>query len=175
MNSKNNDNMKSKLLWMSLLLLTLSGLGSCSSDDDESELNLKTVVYESNPTTLDGTWHMVSASYGWGGTETYQAGEVTVTFNEAEKTMKVEAKNDLFLRSGSYSFKTTTEKRRIYTGQLVDAEYQVMVVQYHDEALGDREVKYTYDFHDGMLFLDGGMASDGPGYYFKKPVRNLVW
>ena len=167
--------MKSKLLWMSLLLLTLSGLGSCSSDDDESELNLKTVVYESNPTTLDGTWHMVSVSYGWGGTETYQAGEVTVTFNEAEKTMKVEAKNDLFLRSGSYSFKTTTEKRRIYTGQLVDAEYQVMVVQYHDEALGDREVKYTYDFHDGMLFLDGGMASDGPGYYFKKPVRNLVW
>ena len=167
--------MKKYMLWMSLLLLTLAGLSSCSSDDDESELNLKDAVYESNPTTLDGTWHMVSASYGWGGTKTYQAGEVTVTINEAEKTMKVEEKKDLFLKSGYYSFKTITEKRRIYNNQWVDAEYQVMVVQYPDEAYGEREVKYNYDFHDGMLFLDGGMASDGPGYYFKKPVRNHIW
>ena len=157
------------MLWMSLLLLTLAGLSSCSSDDDESELNLKDAVYESNPTTLDGTWHMVSASYGWGGTKTYQAGEVTVTFNEAEKTMKVEDKKNIhFLKSGNYPYNTTTEKSRIYTYQWVDVEYQKIVIQYSDEAFGEREVRYTYGFYDGMLCLDGGIASDGPGYYLMK-------
>ena len=159
---------KNFLLWMGALLLLAVGICSCS-DDSESELDPRGVVYESSPTTLDGIWHMVSASYGMGGTKTYSAGEITVTFNEAEKTMKVEDKKNIyFLKSGNYPYKTTTEKSRIYTYQWVDVEYQVIIIQYSDEAFGNREVRYTYGFHEGMLCLDGGMASDGPGYYFKK-------
>ena len=33
----------------------------------------------------------------------------------------------------------------------------------------NREVKYIYGINDGMLVLDGGGASDGPCYSFKKP------
>ena len=156
---------------MSALMVLAVSICSCSNDDEpESELNPKSEVYESNPTTFNGIWHMVSADYGMGGTKTYPAGEITVTFNEAEKTMKVEKKdnNSSFLKSGNYSYTTTTEKSRIYTYQWVDVEYRVIVIQYSDEAFGPREVKFTYGFNDGMLLLDDGMAYDGPGYFFKK-------
>ena len=33
------------------------------------------------------------------------------------------------------------------------------------------EVRYTYRFNDGMLYLDDGIAYDSPGYYFKKLVN----
>ena len=158
-------------LWMSALMVLAVSICSCSNDDEpESELNPKSEVYESNPTTFNGIWHMVSADYGMGGTKTYPAGEITVTFNEAEKTMKVEKKdnNSSFLKSGNYLYTTTTEKNRIYTYQWVDVEYQVIVIQYSDEAFGQREVKYSYGFFDGMLLFDDGIAYDGPGYYFKK-------
>jgi len=168
------------MIWMGALLISVVGMSSCSKDD-ESELDPKLdtvliidsiptdVIYENNPTTLEGVWHMVSANYGFGGEKTIQAGEIMVTFNEAEKTMKIENKGSYhFLNSGNYPFKTTTEQRRIYTYQWVDVEYPVIIIQYSDEAFGEREVRYTNSFYNGMLCLDGGMAYDGPGYYFKK-------
>ena len=159
-------------LWMSVLLLMIAGLSSCCSDD-ESDLNSKDVVYESNPKTINGTWYMVSANYGFGGTEKYQAGEISVTFNEATKTMSIEDKKNInFLKSGNYPYEITTEKRRIYTYQWVDVENQVIVIHYSDEVYGNRDVRYVYSFYDGMLVLDGGMASDGSGYYFKK-IKDL--
>ena len=159
-------------LWMSVLLLMIAGLSSCCCDD-ESDLNSQDVVYESNPKTINGTWHLVSANYGFGRTEKYQAGEISVTFNEATKTMSIEDKKNInFLKSGNYPYEITTEKRRIYTYQWVDVENQVIVIHYSDEVYGNRDVRYVYSFYDGMLVLDGGMASDGPGYYFKK-IKDL--
>lgn len=160
---------KNCIFWMGVLFLTIAGLSSCSSDDSDSVSN--GVVYESNPRTLNGTWHMVSASYGFGGEEKYQPGETTVTFNEAAKTINVENKKNVrFLKSGSYPYDVTTEKRSIYTYQWVEAELQVMVIHYNDEeGYGNCNLRYFYGFQDGMLVLDGGMASDGPGFYFKKP------
>ena len=162
---------KSYFLWISALLILVGGISSCSNDD-ESETNLKEVVFENNPTTLNGIWHMVSASFGLGGTESYQAGEITITFDETEKTMKVEnRKNIHFLKNGNYTFKTTIEKSRIYTYQWVDVENQVITIQYSVDTDDFREVKYTYGIQDGILYFDGGIASDGPGYYFKKQAN----
>lgn len=158
---------KSLMIWMGALLISVVGMSSCG--DDESELNPQDVVYESTPTFFNGIWHMVIANYGFGCEETFQAGEVTINFNEADNTMKVENKKNInFLKSGNYPFETITEKRRIYTYKWVDVEYQVIVIQYSDEAFGKREVRYNYSFYDGKLCLDGGMSYDGPGYYFKK-------
>jgi hypothetical protein len=103
---------KSILFWIGVLVVTLStGLSSCNTDG-ESDFNTGNVNYESNPINLNGTWHMVSASFG----------------------------------------------------------YQVVVIHYSVEASGNRDVRYIYSFHDGMLVLDSGMASDGPGYYLKKLI-----
>ena len=72
---------------------------------------------------------MVSANYGFGGTEKYQVGEISVTFNEATKTMSVENKKNInFLNNGNYPYEISTEKNRIYTYQWVDVEYQVIVI-----------------------------------------------
>ena len=153
---------KNSLFWICALLLMIAGLSSCSSDDQDS-------VYESNPTILNGSWDMVGASYGFSGVEEYQSGEITVTFDEARKTMNVENKKKInFLASGSYPYKTTTVKKQIYTYQEEDVEVLELNVQYSDEVFGDQEIRYTYGFHNGMLYLDRGMASDGPGYWFKK-------
>lgn len=162
---------KSILFWIGVLVVTLStGLSSCNTDG-ESDFNTGNVNYESNPINLNGTWHMVSASFGFGGTVEYRASEISVTFDEATKTMNVEnKKNTAFLKSGSFSYEITTERRQIYTYQWVDVEYQVVVIHYSVEASGNRDVRYIYSFHDGMLVLDSGMASDGPGYYLKKLI-----
>ena len=152
---------KNLLFWIGAVLLLVlgAGLGSCSNDE-ESE--------ESNPTTLDGTWHMVSAMVGEGYyREEYQAGEVTITFDDKSKNLIVENNSNKeipFLKSGNYSYNTRTEQRRMLTYQWVDVEYNVITIQSHDF----REVKYTYRLYDGTLCLDGGMEADGPGYFFKK-------
>ena len=154
-----------------MLVLALCTSFSSCNNDDESGFNTDNVNYESNPKNLNGTWHMVSASFGFGGTVEYQAGEISVTFNDATMTINVEnKKNTAFLKSGNYTYEITTEKRQIYTYQLVDVEYQVVVIHYSVEASGNRDVRYIYSFHDGMLVLDSGMASDGPGYYLKKLI-----
>ena len=149
---------KNLLLCLSALLLTI-GWSSCSKDDE----------VDNRLTTLDGTWNLVKASYGLVGIQEYQAGEVTITFNNKYKRIVV--KNDKgidFLKSGVYPYKIETEQRRILTYEWVDVEYQVIVINYTDEVWGDREVRYIYDFSDGMLVLDGDMAADGPGYYFTR-------
>ena len=82
---------KSILFWIGVLVVTLStGLSSCNTDG-ESDFNTGNVNYESNPINLNGTWHMVSASFGFGGTVEYRASEKSVTFDEATKTMAANA------------------------------------------------------------------------------------
>ena len=151
--------MKTKtIIGMMLMLMALVGMSSCSSDDE----------VDSGLMTSEGTWNMVKASYGFGGVQEYQAGEVTISFNDKSLIVK-NNKGINFLKSGTYPYKTETEQRRILTYEWVDVEYHVIVIDYTDEAWGNREVKYTYEYRDGMLVLDGGSASDGPCYYFRKP------
>ena len=93
-------------LWIIGMLMGAIGMVSCSDDDDEIEY-----VYESSPTTLDGSWHLISASYGIQGVQDYKAGEITLTFDDANKTLKVENRKKIsFLDSGTYRYRTTTEK-----------------------------------------------------------------
>ena len=85
--------MKKRILMvMSAVLMMAVGVCGCSSDDDEVLLrgnDPKEVVYDENPTTLDGVWHMVEYSNGWGKLTDYNGGEVTLKIDEATKTLKV--------------------------------------------------------------------------------------
>ena len=149
---------KNGLIWICTLILMIAGLSSCSSDDQESV-----------STILNGTWDMVWASYGFSGVEEYQPGEITVTFDEVRKTLNVENKKKIrFLPSGSYPYKTTTVKQHIYTYQEEDVEIKELIIPYSDETFGDQEIRYTYGFINGLLYLDRGVEADGPGYWFKK-------
>ena len=161
-------NTKRLYLFLPLLLALILGSVGCSKDD-ATDVDPTDEAYESNPTTLNGTWHMISASYGLGGVKSYQSGEITVTFNEAEKTMKVDDKKNIeFLKSGDYPYEITNEKSSILSkGQWIDVDNQVIVIHYNDEG-HNRENKYIYQFYNGMLVLDGGISCDGPGYFLKK-------
>lgn len=158
---------KSRILWICALLMLTIGMSSCSDDESESQ----GVNYVDNPKTLDGTWFLVKASYGFGGIKEYAPGEIAISINKSNKTLSVDVQNDEqareFLKSGTYPYTTAKETRQIFTKDWMNVEYEVMSIQVSDE-LGSHEVKYDYYFRDGMLFLDGGVAVDGPGYFFKK-------
>ncbi|MBQ9650170.1 MAG: hypothetical protein IJV25_07075 [Prevotella sp.] len=159
-----------KYLWVFGALMMVLGLCGCS-DGDGSELDSGNLIFESNPTTLDGTWCMVSASFAENGIKEYQPDDVVVTFNAATGTMRVENKRvNIFLKTGTYFYTTTTKKDPNF-----DTESRVLVIRWSDEAFDDMEARCTYYFHDGMLCLDWGVAVDGPGYYFRKPIQNQNW
>ena len=148
--------------YLPLLLLMAGALfvASCSSDDDEN------MEMRQHIQPLLGTWQLVSAEYGESGTQDYQAGDLTITFND-NMTLTVENNKGIILfKEGSYPYITTIEQSRILTYQWADAEYSVLVVKVSDE----REDRYIYSLHDDTLFLDGGAASDGPGFVFKRRI-----
>ncbi len=144
------------------LLLLVAGamfVASCSSDDENMEMR-------QHVQPLLGTWQLVSAEYGESGTQDYQAGDLTITFND-NMTLTVENNKGIILfKEGSYPYITTIEQSRLLTYQWADAEYPVLVVKVSDE----REDRYIYSFHNDTLFLDGGVVSDGPGFVFKRRI-----
>ena len=158
-NSNERMMKKSNFYWLcALLMLALTG---CSDDDGLG----------ASAETLDGRWLLVKADYGYGGFKKYEVGQTVLKINLADKTMTVshskEGADDTFLKSGVYSFTTTTEQSRIYTYKWVDEEHQIIKIKTTDE-FGDHEHKYMYSIKDGMLFFDGGVAYDGDGYLFSR-------
>ena len=158
--------MKKVLLLTGAPLLMMAGVlfvASCSSDVENMETRRHIQA-------LFGTWQLVSAKYGESGTQDYQAGDLTITFND-NMTLTVENnKCILFFKEGSYPYITTIEQSRILTYQWADVEYSVLVVKVSDE----REDRYIYSLHDDTLFLDGGVVSDGPGFVFKRRTPDSI-
>ena len=78
-------NMRTKaFLLMSLLLLSLTCLSSCSNDDDDNNAGKSEIV---------GTWYLVGASDGWGGYKEYKEGEITITFTTNGEMLKEKTSN----------------------------------------------------------------------------------
>ena len=163
--------MKKRILMvMSVVLMMAVGVCGCSSDDDEELLRGKDVVYEENPTTLDGVWHMVQFSNGWGKLTDYNGGEVALKIDEAKKTIKVVNKLDgVFIPSGDYIYELTG-----HTISTINHEEDGEAVYYTIDikAMDNPDAHYITcgcNFCDGgYLLFDDGMASDSPGYFFKK-------
>ena len=161
---------KSSLLWISAMLMIVIGMSSCSSDDEGNVVYVEegnvvyeeeeNVVYEDNPTTLEGTWHLVKAFFSFGGFHEVLAGDVAVDFYP-NHTMQVINKSDtqerdLFITPGVYSYEIVSNQTNKYDGTV----YTTINL----DVVGS----CTYWIKDGMLVLDFGMAFDAPGYYFKK-------
>lgn len=163
--------MKKRILMvMSAVLMMAVGVCGCSSDDDEELLRGKDVVYEENPTTLDGVWHMVQFSNGWGKLTDYNGGEVALKIDEAKKTIKVVNKLDgVFIPSGDYIYELTGHTiSTINDEEDGEAVYYTIDIKAKDNP-DAHYITCGCNFCDGgYLLFDDGMASDSPGYFFKK-------
>ena len=160
---------KSSFLWVFIMLMLAISMSSCSSDDEGNVVYVEeenvvyeeeNVVYEDNPTTLEGTWHLVKAFFSFGGFHEVLAGDVAVDFYP-NHTMQVINKSDtqekdLFISPGVYSYEIVSNQTNKYDGTV----YTTINL----DVVGS----CTYWIKDGMLVLDFGMAFDAPGYYFKK-------
>jgi hypothetical protein len=141
-------------------LMVACVFAACSSSDDELMPGAP-FIYEENPTTLEGTWHLVKANYGWGGIKEYPEGDIEVVFNPStmlviQHSHKDDEKNTKpFLDDGTYTYQIFEAKHDGGSKRL---------------AINGSEDGPAFCFHDGMLIIDYGMAADGPGYYFKKVI-----
>ena len=72
-------------LAMSAVVMLAMGVCGCSNDDDKIVLwdDSPQLVYEDNPTTIDGVWCLVHFSNGWGSLKDYNAGELALKIDEA--------------------------------------------------------------------------------------------
>ena len=138
------------------------------------------IEYEDNPTTLMGTWHLVKANYAWEGIREY-VGTSTLMSISSDNFLFVdhkEGEEKTFLYGGIYDYTLTTDDanpgNQVITIKASDIENYYNLFQGPDE-FRDIEYKFTYSIQDGMLFFDGGVAHDGPGYYFKKVIEKNLY
>ena len=104
----------------------------------------------------------------------YNPGDITITFNESKNTITTKANKGEhadFLNNGTYHYTTSTKKYRYYTYQWVEGEASVINIDIEDN-MHKWTIEYIYRINDGGLVFDGGIANDGPGYYFKKQLSN---
>ena len=139
---------KSVFLWMSLLLLTLTGLSSCSEDEDDNNVAKSEII---------GTWYLVGASDGWGHHEEYNEGEITITFTKNGEMQIVNTRED------QQPFATGT--RQYHFTDIEESIYD------HEPRPGISWgfLPYSYVFRDGKLELDAE-AYDAPGYSLKRII-----
>ena len=164
---------KSNLFWFCAALMLAISMSSCSSDDETvmkiaEEGDSGDTKPEDKAFSLEGTWQMVKASYAFQGSEQFDAGDITITFNKNKTLTVVNNRPEHFLKSGTYPYTTTVERKRIYTYKWVEVELKHVVIETPESASGSHKTSYGYSYSDGMLILDGGMESDGPGYFFKQ-------
>ena len=78
--------MKSKVfLWVSMLLLCLTCLSSCSEDEDDNYADKSEII---------GTWYLIGASDGWGGYKQYNEGEIIIIFSQNGEMSVINTRED---------------------------------------------------------------------------------
>jgi hypothetical protein len=145
---------KKTLLWLSVLLLMLAGLNSCSKDDDYNYV--QEFDDNNNKENFIGTWHLLHFSNGWGMKEDYKAGEITVTFTKNGEMQVINKRDD---------------QRPFPTGKLVysfvDIEKSIFTGEPRTCISFGFQSTYSYTFDKGFLYLSAE-AFDGDSYTFQK-------
>ena len=154
------ENMKSKVfLWVSMLLLCLTCLSSCSEDEDDN--------YADNykgQSGIVGTWYLIGASDGWGGYKQYNEGEIIIIFSQNGEMSVINTRDDQRpIATGTHPYYLTDVEKSIYT---------------HEPRQGVNwgSLTYSLTFEDGKLGLNPE-AFDAPGYTLKRTTKSeaLKW
>ena len=144
-------------LSMSMLLLMLAGLSSCSKDDvREFKDDIQEISNNNNKENFIGSWHVLHHSNGWGRDEDYEAGEVTVTFTKNGEMQVVNNREDQRpFPTGKMTYSFTDIDKSIFTvGPRTCISFGFLST-------------YSYTFDKGFLYLSQE-AYDGDGYTFQK-------
>ena len=122
-----------------------------SLDDIDPELS--SILYEDNPTTIEGTWCMTQVDDNLGFVSLITPSTTWVHFYP-DNTILIVNPQVIFLPSGTYSYKV------------------VEVNEYSSETYTKINVEgqgtFTYSFIEGMLLLDDGEDSGREVYCFRK-------
>ena len=140
---------KSMIFWMFAAVLTITGLTSCSDDDDfyEKDYNYKSAIV--------GTWYLVYHSSGWGGITDYNVGEIIVTFtNKGE--VKVVNNGISPVSTSTYTYSFHKIPKSIFTG------ISATVITFNDSSS-----YYYINFSNGVLYISEE-AYDGSHYALKR-------
>ena len=164
---------KSFLLWMSAMLMLSVGMVSCSSDDDDENINETTDVNRSgdvevldeNHKFIVGEWQLRNYYSGWGiSNAEADPSKLTLTFNKDGKvTINV---NDEILSS---LFPTGTFKYSFEEKTLIKGKEPIPAL-----VIGESPYEYLYSFiyseyeGDELLRLWEYCAYDGLECNFKK-------
>lgn len=131
---------------MSLLLLSLTSLSSCSDDYDDNNVVKSEII---------GTWYLVGASDGWGGYKEYDEGEISITFTPNGEMNVINIREDQQpFATGTRQYHFTDIEESIYTHK-------------PRPAISWGFLPYSYIFKDEKLELDAE-AYDAPGYTLKR-------
>ncbi|MBR5037984.1 MAG: hypothetical protein IKX65_04600 [Prevotella sp.] len=140
---------KSMIFWMFAAVLAMTGLTSCSDDDDfyEKDYNYKSAIV--------GTWYLASHSSGWGGITDYNVGQIVVTFTKKGE-VKVVNNGISPATTSTYTYSFKKIERSIFTGE------PATVITFNDSSF------YFYiNFDNGVLYISAEVY-DGDGYALKK-------
>jgi hypothetical protein len=134
-----------------------------------------TFEYEENPTTIMGTWHLVKEFSYWGGIREYvgKSTMMTISYDNYLIVDHIEGEEKTFLYGGIYDYTLTTDDANP-GNQVITIKASADFSDFFQgpDEFRDIEYKFTYSIQDGMLFFDGGVDRDGPGYYFKMVIVN---
>ena len=136
-------------LLMSLLLLSLTCLSSCSNDDDDNNEGKSEII---------GTWYLIGASDGWGGYNQYNEGEIIIIFSQNGEMSVINTRDDQRpIATGTHPYYLTDVEKSIYT---------------HEPRQGVNwgSLTYSLTFENGKLGLNPE-AFDAPGYTLKRTKR----
>ena len=147
--------MHPNFLWVSMLLLSLTCLNSCSEDEDDNYADKSEII---------GTWYLIGASDGWGGYKQYNEGEVIIIFSQNGEMSVINTRDDqLPIATGTRPYYLTDVEKSIYTNE-------------PRQGVNWGVITYSYIFKDGKLELDAE-AFDAPGYTLKRTTKSeaLKW
>lgn len=131
--------MKNTFIFFFLML----SLYACKPDSESVE-----IIRE----PWEGKWNLVSATYGLAGGENFATGAITWTF---DANHDVDVRINVPLGSNTH---LPLEQNGIYNCPINSAGDKI-TINNHD---------YGFSIQNGVLFVDGGMIVDGPGYRFER-------
>lgn len=153
---------KNYLLWMSVVLMMVVGMSSCSKDDEIESFDDNYSKGVISNESIIGTWQLLNFNGGFSGKSVdVNPGEITFTFTKEGKVYIINKGGEhIPFPTGTFNYSFVTIDRSIFTGEKETALFI-------DEG---RCQYFHFVYSEGILYLSEEMY-DGYCYALKKTGR----